>query len=528
MPAKRRPKKILALDWDARTLRVVQAGVGKRGVHVDRVLSAPIPAEVDPADPQKMGEHIRRVLAQEAISVHHAVVDIPRDQAILNTLNLPITAPNELPGIVAIQIAKELPFPIMEAAMDFIVGPHEPQASTAEVLVAAVRNEVVEHYSRIFDAAGLKLDRVGLRPHANKVAVCELLKHAMPERVLFIDVRPTLTEIDVLRNGDLAFSRAASVMIPEHLGSGPTLSLVREPGAQDGDAERTVPSITTLDRVLQALVLEVTRSIEAYRVRDPGARIDHVVIGGDLGVEEPLADAIQQRLQLTTEIYNPAATFGWEPDEGASAAAFAATLGLVLGQADDAVPQFDFLHPKRSVSKTEEKLRKAPMVAAVAALFALSGIVAFAQYTGPRRATLRRIEAKIAELEGKGDDYKKFLSLVDEVREFDSGQFVWVDVLYDILTALPTHEVMVVNRAEMNHKEGRVTLHTRSTKRDAAMEVVAALQSFTPPEDGMEYRFSASVGSQTEKPGEKYRYVQDLRIKIVKAGQEKKKVAKGT
>ena len=53
------------------------------------------------------------------------------------------------------------------------------------------------------------------------------------------------------------------------------------------------------------------------------------MIGGDVGIEERLAEAIQARLNITTELYNPATTFGWEPDEGAAASAFSATLGLV-------------------------------------------------------------------------------------------------------------------------------------------------------------------------------------------------------
>ena len=93
MSARPRAKKIIAIDWDARTLRVVHAFLGKRGVKVDRLLSVAIPTSVDPTNPEQMGRHIRRTLDQEGIGTRNAVVDVPRDQAILKTLKLPAAKP---------------------------------------------------------------------------------------------------------------------------------------------------------------------------------------------------------------------------------------------------------------------------------------------------------------------------------------------------------------------------------------------------------------------------------------------------
>ena len=89
------------------------------------------------------------------------------------------------------------------AAIDFAVETaHEGSGggdSRVDVLVAAVRQDVLDKYTETMTAAGLKLDRVGLRPYANKVAVMQLLKHAFPERVMTLDIRPTLTEITAIK-----------------------------------------------------------------------------------------------------------------------------------------------------------------------------------------------------------------------------------------------------------------------------------------------------------------------------------------
>ena len=518
-----RSRKVVAIDWDARTLKIVHAVVGKRGITIDRVFSVAIPREIDPSNPDQMGRHIQRALEQEDIRTKHAIVDIPRDQAILNTLTLPAGVAEDLPGMVAIQVAKELPFSVSDAVIDFAVPPSEEGATTVEVLVAAVRREVLQQYEETFATAGLKLERIGLRPYANKVAVCDRLKHAMPERVVFIDVRPTLTEIDVLRGSALAFSRAASVMIPEGIGAEPTLSFVSDSPVGEPSGSVVLPmdegepeAPATIDEVIQTLLLEVTRSIEAYRAGDPGAQIDLAVIGGDVGVEEQLAEAIQRRLGITTEVYNPASSFGWDPDQGAAAAAFAATLGLVLAQADDTTLHFDFLHPKKTESVTQQRLRKAPLVAAVIVLFVTAGSVYLHGATKHSREELAEIDQRIDELEGNVRGNKKFLRLVEEVRGFDR-QYVWVDVLYDIMTALPSNEELVVNHVTMNQKDGKVVLKTQAKRRETPSEVIRTLEEFR-REERQKPRFKVTMPSQKEKAREKYPYAQDLRIEILADG----------
>lgn len=423
---RKRLKKVLAFDWDARTLRIIHALMNKRGITIDRLLSIMIPSSVDSSNPEMMGQYIRRALDQEGITTKHAIVDIPRDQAILKTLHLPKANAEDLPGMVEIQIAKELPFPVNEAVVDYTLDTATTDSGSADVLVSAVRHEQLEQYISTFHHAGLKLDRIGLRPHANKVAVCKMLRFALPDCVLFIDVRPTLTEIDVIKHATLSFSRAASVVIPKDVTDTPALLIAREDMKDGGDELSDIadtisvsgdPDIVTttphtssgIEDVINSMVLEVTRSIEAYRTTDTGATIDHVVIGGDMGIEERLAEVIQKRLDITTEIYNPASTFGWDPDEGAAAAACSASLGLVLAQEQEPSQYFDFLHPKKSFSANTERLKKAPMVAAVLVLFLSALALGFSRFTKADREHLKRIETTIKKLEADKSSVLFFL-----------------------------------------------------------------------------------------------------------------------
>jgi type IV pilus assembly protein PilM len=518
MPASKPVSKIVAVDWDARTLRIVHAMISKRGTKIDRLLAAPIPREVDTEDPQELGLHIRRVLDQEGIATKQAIVDIPRDQAILKTLRLPRIKAEELAGVVHIQIAKELPFPATEAIIDYVAEDQPKEGEMQQdVLVAVVRRDVVERYQKTFQVAGLKLNGAGLRPYAHKTALKELLKFSMPERVLFVDVRPTLTEIDVLRSEALSFSRAASVMISSvdafedatgaddsgDANEGLALSLATPPESASGGGN--------IGGVVNSLVMEVMTSLEAYRADDAGAEIDHITIAGDLGVEQALADALHQRLGVTAELYNPAVTFGWEPDEGAAAVSFASPLGLVLSYADTGSSPFDFLRPKKMVSVTEERLRKAPLITAAIGLLLIAPVVGLAGWSAPKRAELARIKSEIKELQEDSKKRTTFLKFVDSVRSFDRDQYVWVDVLHDIFQLLPNNEELVILQIDLQQKDGRVTLKTKTIDRDTPTQIVRRLEEFE-GEDGS--GFKVVVGPQSEKKGERYAWWQDIRITI--------------
>jgi hypothetical protein len=104
--------------------------------------------------------------------------------------------------------------------------------------------------------------------------------------------------------------------------------------------------------------------------------------------------------------------------------------------------------------------------------------------------------------------------LVKTIDEFDAQQHVWVDVLRDIVSVLPSNEEMFVTEAEMTQKDGRVMIRTMTRERDTADRVVEKLSGFR-RDDRELPRFKVTMGGQTEKPREAYRFSQELKIEIL-------------
>lgn len=518
-------KPLLCMDWDTRTLRVVQSRIKRQNVTVDQALSIAIPSDVRVDDPESMGTFIAQALAKAGISTKRVVVDIPRELINYYALKLPTASVDDLAGMVAFQIPKELPFPVDQAVVDFTV----PEASDGEphdVMVAAVRKETLAARLQILEQAGLKPQRVGLRPNACQFAVNALLDPTPHDLVLFVDVGPETTEIDVILQGRLVFSRAADVAIPEildtplsdstiaHLSETKGLSLVSPPDRG--------PS--TLDRVVRELMIEVTRSIEAYRVASPGAVIEHAVIGGSCDIEEALADAVQKKYNITAQPYNPATCFGWDADRGAAAGAFAATLGLALSYAGDPTRVFDFLSPKKSVSRAQRQIKKAPMAAAAALVFLAAGVAFYVKAVKPEYEARDLLRAEIEELEEDLDRQAEFKNLVEVMQEYEEQQIVWLDELRDVVTVLPVQKQFALTSLNFSQKEHRIKAPFRATGAAVGSDTVDALEGFRPSGSDQQ-QFTASLGMSSVKPKEDYKHSGSLEISIVdrRWADEKKK-----
>src|SRR5262249_46175529 len=135
--------KLLALDWDKKTLRMVLVRPRADGVDLLRAVSVAIPSDVRIDDPAEFGGFVREAISRTHVGAKRAVLAIPRDHVVLHNLSLPPTTPEEMPALVGFQVAKELPFSPEQAAVDFVVNGEFDPKSPSSVLVSAVRTEVL-------------------------------------------------------------------------------------------------------------------------------------------------------------------------------------------------------------------------------------------------------------------------------------------------------------------------------------------------------------------------------------------------
>lgn len=422
-------RKVLCLDWDKCSLRIVVARVGATRTVLEDAHSHRLPETVDVDDPGTLGEFIRSMLRRHRLHFKSVVVDVPRERAVINRLTLPPTPTAEVAAAVRFQAMKELPFPLDTAAIDYVIMGRDERGLATEVLLAAVTTETLDRVRMTCEAAGLTPMRIGLRPYANLISV-QRVTGAAERRVLFVDVGPTATEIDVVRGDALSFARSANVNVP----------LMREEAAGLDEpqtismAEVAEPVATpeAIEAAVGELLVEATRTLQAYRATEPEGIIDEIVIAGGTGIEQRLADRLHRRLDLPARLFDPTGPLGVKESEAPKLRSFSAALGLAWGLGREGALGLDFLNPKRPVSARETLQRRARIgtLAAAAVLVLVVGVLG-KQYHAltSQRDTLRTANRNLLK---QVEQRTGVLNRAEEAQEW-AVEAVWPDEFLNVV-----------------------------------------------------------------------------------------------
>lgn len=450
-------RKVLCLDWDKRSLRIVAARVGAGKMALEDAHSHRLPHTVDADEPQAMGDFIQQMLRRHHLRSKWVLVDVPRERAVINRLTLPPTPASEVAAAVQFQAMRELPFPFDSAAVDYVVTRRDEQGAVIEVLLAAVTLETLERVRATCQAAGLTPARIGLRPYANLVSARHVLG-LEGRRVLFADVGPGATEIDVFHGDALAFARSANVTVPVPTG---------EPGGREDSRIISLAEIADLEgstgaieAAVNELMVEVTRTLQAYRATEPDTTIDAIVVAGGTGIETQFAEALERRLSVPTQLFDPTGPLGIGSGEASKLCSFSASLGLAWGLSREGLLALDFLNPKRPVSSRETLRRRARVgtLAAAVVLVAAGGVYGRYYYgLKSQYDALRKSNAGLAE---KLEERRAIQRQVEAAQSW-AVDAVWPDELLSVTqAAVEPGKKMLVQRIDMDctRREQRIVL----------------------------------------------------------------------
>ena len=456
---------VTALDLDGTTLRVAQAG-NRGSLKLVATVTLDLPPEADRTDPLLVGASVGRALAKLGLKPASVVMGVSRSRVVLRNLRLPVVEKlPELASLVHFQVAKDLPFPAEEAVIDFKVGPQiflpqEPAeapvkldagpeatvpAPRLEVLVAAVKFDVVEFYQRLAEAAGLKLAALGLLPYANSrcIEACSVADGA--RALALVSLRPDEVGVDVMARESLLFSRGT---IMRAVGETPHL-------------EGAVP--VTVEAFVQAAAIEAVRSLHGYGGTEPNLPVGKVLVVGATGCEAAVVEALGSRTTAPCAQLDPADALGLPPDLRQAAAGSIGAIGLTLGFADEQGLPFDFLSPKRPAVR--RNLRRIRLLAGSAgAVVLLLALLTVRKVLVDRRTSaLNLASAELSEAEKNRPIYRALINHAGVVGDWVKGGRDWLEhYAYLAVVLPPSEEIYLTSLAVDSSGVIRLSVQARS------------------------------------------------------------------
>lgn len=485
-------KRFAAVDFDSSRLRIVVAEPVSDGTRVRSAVSVPMPEGLDVRDPQGVGALLAKTLKDIGFRSGGVVMNVPRSQAVLKPLTLPPGTPQqEFPSMVHYQVEKELPFAADEAVIDFAVesgragDSDEPQE--VQILVAAIRLSIVDYYIQIAEAAKVKLLRLGLRPYANLCCVEASARSGDRGYVAVVQITADETEIDLISDGSLAFSRSA----------------VKDMSNTDRLDE------VSKARAVGSLVSEVARSIQSYQAIERGAQVQAVLLGGETGIEPQATEQLSARLHTPCRMLDTDRLF-----EGADSvrmpSAFISALGLAMGNPADEAPPFDFLHPKRPQAKKDVRKARVIAVAACVVFLVIAGLAVRSVAIGRIADRVNDLRSQNNSIEGAIKLAKKEADRVEAMEAWSQGGNNWLDQWAQIACLLPSAKDIYLTSLKTG-EDGTLSLtvqaHAPETITDLNKRLESAGYSFKP-------------GQLKELP-DKYGYKSSTTIRITGLPEEK-------
>lgn len=264
-------------------------------------------------DYNKSVANLKEFVKASGFSTRNVVLSLPESRVFSTTLSLPFKTEKEIKSYLEIQGGKVFPKPLADLVYSFqILGPNEQDKEGLDVNVVACGKEYVEELYKKARQAGLKV--LTLEPESYSI-VRALIKgqNLQPnEAVLVINVGSVDTNMMVIRNGSVRFSRNISVggevfnkALSQSLGiTNEQAEEYKKTYGLEGELlEGKVRS--ALKPAADTLINEIKRTMNFYSTRNTFCEFKRALYSGGSAVMPGLLSYSAENLGIEVELANP-------------------------------------------------------------------------------------------------------------------------------------------------------------------------------------------------------------------------------
>jgi type IV pilus assembly protein PilM len=331
---------ITGIDIGAGSIKAVRIKPGKQPA-----LTAAGMIEFPPGSERgKVSADLQQLLTERKIGRGNIITQMPGRDLTIRALSLPKMPLEELREAVRWEAKRHISYALDAALVEYLVLGESRNGAVEKydiLMVAAEQSRISEHLAP-FDEARLKVSAVDASALALRNAL--RLRKETSGAVLVVDIGAGKTEINIFKDGNLRFSRcletggaditrliaddmAVEIQAAEELKRNAD---VLAPAEEDRAVSVIAPS-------LDALLMEVRRSVEYYKTSFREKGVDRALLTGGTALMKGLPDYVSQALGHPVEVFDPfgalALSDAIREEFGPAATRFSAAVGLALRQA---------------------------------------------------------------------------------------------------------------------------------------------------------------------------------------------------
>src|SRR5436190_6745260 len=314
-------KSFLAVDFGAGSLKVAEfepneAGGLRLKQYAMRALGAEGAQEA--TREQTILSALKEVLSEKGFSAKQINGCAPGFHVFSKFVKLPPVDTSKGTQIISYEALQNVPFPLEEVVWDYQILGTSP-TNELEVLLVAVKAEVVEGLFRVSEGAGLKLKLVDVSPAALSNAVrfnygdlegCTMLLDigAKTSNLLFfekgniysrgINIGANSITQDFAKESKMSYDEAERLKVTE--------GFVSLGGAYEEPDNPNLVAISKIARqVMTRLHIQVNQTIQFYRGQQTGSAPTRLFLAGGGSIMPYTAQFFAEKLNVPVEYFNP-------------------------------------------------------------------------------------------------------------------------------------------------------------------------------------------------------------------------------
>ena len=312
-------RSLVGLDIGSSSVKAVEATPTEDGFELLRVGTAPVPPEsiVQGAflNSGAIVDAIRAALEDGRIRAQDVCTAVAGHSVIVKKIALPRMSQEELEESIRWEAEQYIPFDVNEVNLDFQILSEAEGEEQMDVLLVAVKKDLIDDYVQVLGEAGLKPAIIDVAAFAVQNAY-ELNYGTSEEVTALVHIGAQTVHIDVVQAGMPLFTRDISAggnqyteEIQKVLSLGFEEAERMKIGGGSEEEQEVVPQEVeeAIRGVTENLVGEIARSIEFFSATAAGNDVSRAVLSGG-GAQVPGLDkAFHERTGLPVSMMNPLA-----------------------------------------------------------------------------------------------------------------------------------------------------------------------------------------------------------------------------
>jgi type IV pilus assembly protein PilM len=301
----------IGLDIGSGYLKIVQFKDIKGGYELELFDMLPLPPEliVDGSiiDSLRLIDSLKELIRKAKIKTKDATISIAgHSSVIIKRVSLPEMSEEELSESIKFEAEQYIPFDIEDVTLDFqILGPKE-EPGQMDVILVAVKKDVINEYLSVVKEAGLNPLIVDVNSFALE-NIYEINYEIEPDRnIALVNIGTSTINMNVLKGGISVFTRDSAVGSNLH-----TEALQREFNLTYETAERlkkgepvenVVPedALSVTELASEEIIGEVSRSLEYFH-----EDVNEVILSGGCALVKDFPNLLAEKIGAETKVMEP-------------------------------------------------------------------------------------------------------------------------------------------------------------------------------------------------------------------------------